>query len=239
MATSLWLLFNPLSPNIHRQILQTDLHTSPLRISWENLIKDHGIFSMMINLLILITLSLDSVWILLGENCCWSLLGLKGLKPLYNCHLFTTATFFCLQGGRCREVTVTVTFKLNIILILHCICTFTAVTNNPEPGISPGYYERQPHFFHTWVKNKRKMEPKELLSWAIPLLIITYTRQLEILATTRYYNKPMKYYSFIVIHSFKTIKIPVFMTQLTNWNCLAMDLICPSSIISITLYCQF
>ena len=42
------------------------------------MIKDHGIFSMMIILLILITLSLDSVWILLGENCCWSLLGLKG-----------------------------------------------------------------------------------------------------------------------------------------------------------------
>ena len=34
---------------------------------------------MMIILLILVTLSLDSVWILLGENCCWSLLGLKGL----------------------------------------------------------------------------------------------------------------------------------------------------------------
>ena len=71
---------NPLSPNIYIQILQTDLHTSPLRISWENLIKDHGIFSMMIILLILITLSLDSEWILLGENCCWSLLGLKGFS---------------------------------------------------------------------------------------------------------------------------------------------------------------
>ena len=34
---------------------------------------------MVIILLILITLSLDSVWILLGENCCWSLLALKGL----------------------------------------------------------------------------------------------------------------------------------------------------------------
>ena len=59
---------NPLSPNIHIQILQTDLHTSTLRISRENLIKYHGIFSMVIILLILITLSLDSVWILLGEN---------------------------------------------------------------------------------------------------------------------------------------------------------------------------
>ena len=37
---------------------------------------------MMIILLILITLSLDSEWILLGENCCWSLLGLKGLRYL-------------------------------------------------------------------------------------------------------------------------------------------------------------
>ena len=83
------------------------------------------------------------------------------------------------------------------------------------------------------------MEPKELLSWAIPLLLITYTQQLEILATTRYYNKPLKYYSFIGIHSFHKKKKTVFMTQLTNWNCLAMDLICPSSIISITLYRQF
>ena len=35
---------------------------------------------MMIILLIFVTLSLDSVWILLGENCCWSLSGLKGLS---------------------------------------------------------------------------------------------------------------------------------------------------------------
>ena len=74
------MYINPLSPNVYIQILQTDLHTSPLRISWENLIKDHGIFSMMIILLILITLSLDSEWILLGENCCWSLLALKWFK---------------------------------------------------------------------------------------------------------------------------------------------------------------
>ena len=38
---------------------------------------------MVIILLILITLSLDSVWILLGENCCWSLLALKGLTQLH------------------------------------------------------------------------------------------------------------------------------------------------------------
>ena len=72
-------LFNPLSPSINIQILQTDLHTSPQRISWDNLIIGQGIFSLVIILFILITLSLDSVWILLGENWSWSPLGLKGL----------------------------------------------------------------------------------------------------------------------------------------------------------------
>ena len=43
---------------------------------------------MMIILLILITLSLDSVWTLLGENCCWSLLGLKGLRRVLNVFRF-------------------------------------------------------------------------------------------------------------------------------------------------------
>ena len=81
---------NPLSPNIHIQILQTDLHTSPLTISWENLIKDQSIFSIVIILLILITLSLDSVW-MLGETCCWSLLALKGLTSF--CYSLRTQKF--------------------------------------------------------------------------------------------------------------------------------------------------
>ena len=68
-----------LSPNIHLQTLQTDLHTFPIRISGGNLIKDQGIFSFVIILLILITSSLHNVWVLLGESCCWSLLALKGL----------------------------------------------------------------------------------------------------------------------------------------------------------------
>ena len=38
--------FNPLSPNMHLQILKTDLHTFPCRISWENLINDQSIFSL-------------------------------------------------------------------------------------------------------------------------------------------------------------------------------------------------
>ena len=91
-------LFNPLSPNILIQILQTDLHTSPLTISWENLIKDQSIFSMVIILLILITLSLDSVWILLGENCCWSLLALKGsIRKTLPSHHCSFKDFYVLE----------------------------------------------------------------------------------------------------------------------------------------------
>ena len=50
-----WITLNPLSPSIHIQILQTNLHTFPERISRENVIIDQGIFSRVIILLILIT----------------------------------------------------------------------------------------------------------------------------------------------------------------------------------------
>ena len=42
----LWGLINPLSPNINKQILQTDLYTFTYRISWEKLIKDQRFFSL-------------------------------------------------------------------------------------------------------------------------------------------------------------------------------------------------
>ena len=60
------------------QILQADLHTFFLRISWENLIEDQGIFSLVVILLILVTLFVDKEWTSWGENCGWSPLGLKG-----------------------------------------------------------------------------------------------------------------------------------------------------------------
>ena len=40
--------FLTLSPNIHIQILQTDLHTFPNRVSGENLIADQSIFCLAI-----------------------------------------------------------------------------------------------------------------------------------------------------------------------------------------------
>ena len=63
---------------IHIQILQTDLHTFLLRIVeriWFNIPVP-----LIMNLVILVTFTLDDLLMLLGENRCWSLLGPKGLK---------------------------------------------------------------------------------------------------------------------------------------------------------------
>ena len=46
-------------------------------------------------------------------------------------------------------------------------------------GISPGYYERGPWFLSQ--ESRRKIEPKEIPSCLIPLLLVVFTWQLEIL----------------------------------------------------------
>ena len=69
-----------LSHNIHIQILQTDLHTFPYTNSWENLLKDQNILPEVIILFIVINFSFNYVLILLGENWCWSLLGLLTME---------------------------------------------------------------------------------------------------------------------------------------------------------------
>ena len=82
------------------QILQTDLHTFPSKISWENLIlTDQRFFPFVIILLILIDFALDNLWILLGENWCWSLLGLKTTWPIQSVIAFK----FVWPEGRSKE----------------------------------------------------------------------------------------------------------------------------------------
>ena len=44
------------------------------------MVEDQSILPLVINLVILITFTLDDLLMLLGENCCWSLLGPKRLK---------------------------------------------------------------------------------------------------------------------------------------------------------------
>ena len=53
---------NHLRPNIQIQILQTDLHIFPYRISWANLFVDQGFSHQVMILLTLTTFSLNIVW---------------------------------------------------------------------------------------------------------------------------------------------------------------------------------
>ena len=60
--------------------------------------KDQSIFSQVINLLILITKSLYNQWIWLGENCCWSPLGLKELTKWGKCLSQSHTVYITYQG---------------------------------------------------------------------------------------------------------------------------------------------
>jgi len=66
--------FKPRYPHTHSPDWSSYIS---LRISEENLFKDQSIFLKVIILLILITFCPNDVLILLGENWCWSLLGLE------------------------------------------------------------------------------------------------------------------------------------------------------------------
>ena len=63
------------------------------------MIKDQGIFSLVIILLILITLSLDIVLMLLGENWCCSLLAPKGLTHSLLRGVYEYNYIACIIGG--------------------------------------------------------------------------------------------------------------------------------------------
>ena len=72
--------FNLLSSKIHIQILQTDLHTFPPRISWETLVKDQSIFSFLTIFLVLITFSLTCEVIIVGRKITLITLGTERVK---------------------------------------------------------------------------------------------------------------------------------------------------------------
>ena len=75
-----------------------------------------------------------------------------------------------------------------VCLICHLSFPLRMPYYTLHPGlawISPGYYERDPRLLSE--ENRRKIEPKEILSCLIPRLLIVFTRQLEILVTTLLY----------------------------------------------------
>ena len=84
-----------LSPNIHMQILLIDFLAFPSRINWESLVKDQSAFPVVMILLILLAFSVNDVWILWGENWCWSLLAhKKGLKSQQDEWSFICPSYF-------------------------------------------------------------------------------------------------------------------------------------------------
>ena len=107
-------LLNPLNPNIHIQILQTGLYTSPSRISWENLVEDQNIFPLVIISLILPTLSLDCILILFRENWCLLLLGLKGLMSFTNRYIVSVPFMLTYYSQITRQRAV-LKFKFHLL----------------------------------------------------------------------------------------------------------------------------
>ena len=59
---------------------------------------------------------------------------------------------------------------------------------------------REPGIFQLLLlENRRKIEPKEILSRLIPHLLVVFTRQLEILVTTLPYLKTLIYLNLVII----------------------------------------
>ena len=76
--------------------------------------------------------------------------------------------------------------KIQVLGLTITICNKITVSNmavikTQGPGISTGYYERDPHLL-SW-ENWRKVEPKEIPSSLIPHLLVMLTRRLKILAS--------------------------------------------------------
>ena len=111
--------------------------------SWENLVYDQSILPLVINLVILITFTLDDLLMLLGENWCWSLLWPKGWSTALNvdwhlhyklfsniiffCNIFTMASSGRLHGQKFIEA---------MLQYIICIVNYRK-TNFPPVIISP------------------------------------------------------------------------------------------------------
>ena len=87
----------------------------------------------------------------------------------------------CQETGPWRESD---RFFLDLPVVIYLFISHwsRAVFKSWGPGISPGYYECGPWLLS--LENRRKIEPKEILSCLIPHLLVVFTQQLEILMTT-------------------------------------------------------
>ena len=119
-----------LRPNIHWQILQTDLHSFPVRVRWENLIKDQIIFSLIINLFTLTKFTLEDVLILLGENWYWSglMIALHQFLYIVKCVVYCFVELIALS----RLIFLSQTFELGVTEhVAEDSCKFAVWTGKP------------------------------------------------------------------------------------------------------------
>ena len=123
----------------------------------------------MIIFYILTTLSLDNVWTLLGENCCWSLLGLKGLNRS-----------FCKRpekiNGKWRSwqnsQVITLSHLSHTSVLPSCLsCHLVVWTYYYGPGARDFPWILWAWSPATFIANNRKfIEPKEL-----PTVLCSYS----------------------------------------------------------------
>ena len=114
------------------------------------------------------------------ELCCYSI----GVD--FKICLQAQKSFLAFQETDPKEG---ILYYLTVVKIIRTIVIYSfishwsrAVIKNWGPGISPGYYKCGPWLLS--LENRRKIEPKEILSCLIPHLLVVFTRQLEILVTT-------------------------------------------------------
>ena len=135
-----------MSPNINIQILQTDLYIFPYRMS------------LVIILLILITYSLDIVWISLGENWCWSLLGLKGLR------LVISSCKIVLSQGLCVLIVVyDLVSRWPAVALVYILGRWKCTTMS-RTTVSWNFFESLLLFSQT-AQPPAEWKPQEMVMW--------------------------------------------------------------------------
>ena len=90
----------------------------------------------MINLLILITKSLDNQWIWLGENWCWTPLGLKGIRR--------SLQYVCVPLVPLCGLKAILIFKLIVWLLARAEIAYNSISSLPERPFA------ELPFFATW-----------------------------------------------------------------------------------------
>ena len=124
------------------------------------------------------------LWVQHGSRIEMHLLLLQLLSP-ENENSFTRVTLSKYSGSLTTPWTQTLLNKDNRHFFASPVTNYhRAVIKSRGP--SPSFYECGPGLL--LLEDRRKLEPKETPQCLIPCLLVVFTRQLEILATTLYHT---------------------------------------------------